>query len=516
MFKKVLLVCLALFGILFFQSTAECFDESEYYTKEGLSTSERARQFYTYVRTKWPENEIWVQMSETMTIIGDNNDAVSQAAIDKLVADYSANQYLPWALLETGVFCRLINKPQIGLDLNQRVINNWPSHESSMWSLKDVAMLNIEFGNIEAARTATDTAFTRFAQNQWIASIGNEIADRYIKFGKYEDAKQVCQYVVEHWPDNYYTNITRGKIEQIDMIMGGWTLTQTQINAQRDMAMSYIQNDMMDDANTIIDELVSDCSTDPRCADAIFKIGLCCQEEGRYEKALELHQYLVNTWPQHAMAMWSQSCVAICHIALGNMDAAEADTNKLLSSFSSSEHIAEAVYDIARQYDSSDQYQNAIQIFEMIIRYWPDCKYAWSAQSWIGVCYEKLKGTGSLAEQEANALIEDAYLKVIANYPNCPSIGHAALKLGYLTASQTRWPEAAAYFELFIDAAPDDARVPNVLYDLGRAYENANEPNLAISSYAQFIEAADPNSPIVKELMDRFPQLATEGEPNAH
>ena len=197
MFRKVLSISVVLFGILFFQSTAECFDEHEYYTREDLSTSERVRQFYKYVTSKWPVNKIWTQMCETMTVIADGNDTISEAAIDKLVADYSGNQYLPWALVETGVFCRLINKPQIGLELNQRVINNWPSHEGSMWSLKEAAMLNIELGNIEAAQTATNTVFTNFAQSEWIASIGNEIADCYIKSGKYEEAKQVCQYIVE-------------------------------------------------------------------------------------------------------------------------------------------------------------------------------------------------------------------------------------------------------------------------------------------------------------------------------
>jgi tetratricopeptide (TPR) repeat protein len=374
----------------------------------------------------------------------------------------------------------------------------------------------IELGNIEAAKAATNTAFTNFAQNQWIVSIGNEIAGCYIKFGRYEDAKQVCQYVVEHWPDNSYTGITRAKIEQIDLAMSGWTLTDTEINAQKDLAMVYINNDKMADAQTIIDQLLADCAGDPRGADALFDIGRSCQNNGKYEKALELHQYIVNTWPRHNMAMWSQSCIAICNIGLGNIEAADAAMQKLFTDYSGNSRIAEAFYDIARQYYSFDQYQNAIQIFKMIVRDWPDYEYAWSAQSWIGECYEKLKDSGSLPQPQADLLIEAAYREVITNHPNCPLIGHAALKLAYLTASQTRWTEAAAYFELFIDASPDDTRVPNVLYDLGQAYENANEPNLAISSYAQFIEAADPNSPIAKELMDKFPQLAVEGEPNAH
>jgi hypothetical protein len=141
MFRNALSISLFMFGILFFQGTAQCFDEHKYYSKEGLSTSERAQLFYVYVTSKWPADEIWTKMSETMAIIGDSNDTISRAAIDKLVADYSENQYLSAALLETGTYCRFIKKPHIGLELHQRVIDNWPSQDSAMWSLREVAML---------------------------------------------------------------------------------------------------------------------------------------------------------------------------------------------------------------------------------------------------------------------------------------------------------------------------------------------------------------------------------------
>jgi tetratricopeptide (TPR) repeat protein len=85
-------------------------------------------------------------------------------------------------------------------------------------------------------------------------------------------------------------------------------------------------------------------------------------------------------------------------------------------------------------------------------------------------------------------------------------VGHACLKLARLSFSENQPVEAAEYLELFLEKSPDDPRVPDVLYDLGRAYEQMGRLDLAVETYGKFIET-DPNNPLVKTVKARLEKL---------
>jgi len=63
------------------------------------------------------------------------------------------------------------------------------------------------------------------------------------------------------------------------------------------------------------------------------------------------------------------------------------------------------------------------------------------------------------------------------------------------------------YFELFLEKAPEDQRRGDVLYDLGRAYEEMGELDAAVQVYSAFIEIADPDDPRVKGVEARLEEL---------
>jgi TolA-binding protein len=103
--------------------------------------------------------------------------------------------------------------------------------------------------------------------------------------------------------------------------------------------------------------------------------------------------------------------------------------------------------------------------------------------------------------------MEAAYQAVIEKYPDCPSIGHACLKLAELYFSENDPADAAYYLELFLEKRPlGHPQVPKTLYDLGRAYEQMGEMEMAVEAYCEFIEA-DPNNPLVKTVKAKLEKL---------
>src|SRR4030042_138727 len=152
--------------------------------------------------------------------------------------------------------------------------------------------------------------------------------------------------------------------------------------------------------------------------------------------------------------------------------------------------------------------QDAIPWFQKVVDEYPQAEFAWSAQSWVGDCYEQLKISGAMPEPNATAQMEAAYQAVIENYPGCPSEGPACLKLAKLYFSQNDPAEAAYYLELFLEERPvGHPLVPKVLYDLAGAYEQMGELDSAAEIYGRFIQA-DPNNPLVKTAKAKLEKLA--------
>ena len=80
---------------------------------------------------------------------------------------------------------------------------------------------------------------------------------------------------------------------------------------------------------------------------------------------------------------------------------------------------------IASYYKDLGEYQNAIAIFERIVRNYPHSSLTSIAQCAIGIIYEeKLKD---------NDRAKAAYLKVLSNYPQSPEAEEATAGLGRLT-----------------------------------------------------------------------------------
>lgn len=491
--------------------TAEVRIKSQYYDK--------ANQLYQQLLDTWPDDEYYAirgQAGLAKSSVALGNTEAADAAVEKLLADYSDNEHLPTCLCNVAYYYTFFQEYQKARNLYQHVLNNWPDHTYAMWSQVGLIQIDDLLGSAGAVETAVETLVGDYTNHEDIPAAVCNIAQHYHRLAKYQEAKYCYQYTIANWPDHEYAAWARQGLAELYAAEPTDTPDERfEMLAQIDQAKSNIAQGDPNAAQAVIDILLTDHPGNPRLPEAIYDIAKHCVDSAVYEMGADLHQYVLQMWPDHPKVIWARMGLAESYAALGNAEAAKGTTNQMLASLPQTDPFKpDAVWTAAHVYFQLQNYEQAIQYFQQILDDWPDCKYAWSAQSWIGECYEKLKSTGSFPQPQADPLIETAYCKVIENHPNCPLIGHASLKLAYLTAEQTRWPEATAYFELFIEATPDDIRVPYVLYDLGRAYENANEPNLAISSYAQFIEATDPNSPIAEELKARFPQLAAEGGPN--
>ena len=94
---------------------------------------------------------------------------------------------------------------------------------------------------------------------------------------------------------------------------------------------------------------------------------------------------------------------------------------------------AQSQFDTAENFYDQKEYEKAIEYFQKVVDTWPNYEHADKAQFLIGECYEKLRDSGTLAESEANRLIEEVYKILLERYPDSGFVYRCFLKLGWLS-----------------------------------------------------------------------------------
>jgi len=360
-----------------------------------------------------------------------------------------------------------------------------------MRSQVEIINFYIRGGDFAAADVAFEKLLTVFAEQPTLPKEIYQVAGRYDELKKYDKARQLYQYNVEHFPDYNDVQVMWSQVEIIK---------------------SHIRDANEPAADAAFNKLLAVFSQQPTISKEIYEVANAYSKAGRYEKANRLYKHVVEHWPGSTGEMWAKMDLAKTDIGLGNYTAADKTIDILIADFNDNPELPTAIFMLGEEYynlafrhenegrdteakehfrkalaiwerivtelPESDatatahayyfsagcyrklgKYEKAVEHFQTVVDTWPNYQYAWSAQCLIGECYEKLRDSGAISEAEANPLIEQAYQAVIEKYPDCSLVGHACLKLGDMYLQKGSRDEAVACLELFLAKAhPDDPR----------------------------------------------------------
>jgi tetratricopeptide (TPR) repeat protein len=377
---------------------AVCKIADEFYKNNKF---EQARYLFQYLVDKYPSSEyaMWGQCGVTNSSIRLGEDSTAQTAIDKLIANYSAHKEIALAVCFVADNYRELQKDEKANQVYQRILDKWPDTEHGMWSQQmHIAMSNIRDGNDAAVQAAMDKLIANYAGQKDIAKAVCQVADQYYQLQRHQQADKLYQKVVESCPKGEYSM---------------WS--------QMHIAMSNIR-DGNDAAEAAIDKLLTSYAGQENITEAVFQIADKYCDTNQYEKANQLYQYVIKTWSGRG-DIDSRRFVAMSHIALGDYDAAAA-IDKLLTDFSGHPDLAEAVRNIGYSYYTKARltnlegdieggkvfYRKAIEVWERLIREFPDSEIVPNAYYSSAVCYAQ-----ELEEYQKGI---DYFQKVVNNWPN--------------------------------------------------------------------------------------------------
>jgi len=435
------------------------------YSKKGrYDQAAQAAKIYQTIVTDYPDTENAFEAQAKLV----NLDIVrgrwpqAQAAYQKLLTDFAGNENMPRAVRDIAYRYHIFKKYNEAVELYQYITDTWPDSEFAMWSYMGMAMSNIALGDDAAVGANIDRLLGDFAGDERLPEAFRDIAYQYHTLEKYDKAVELYQYITDTWPDSFHAMWSH---------MGA--------------AMSNIALGDDEAAGADIDNLLGFAGTeyDSHIAQAVRDVAYQCHKFGRYEKAKQLYQYILDNYPDSEYVIWAKAGIIQSDIGLGNDPNITEELDKLIADFADSPGLPDRLHEIAgeyctkgtqlqsggvaddgyfhkaitvwekiiQQYPDSPaclsrayyclgacyshflaEYAKAIENYQRVVDNWPyfDYQRASYAQFGIAGCYQNLEKSGEISAEEATNRIQQACNNLLSDYPDTnPVILQAAHKL---------------------------------------------------------------------------------------
>jgi tetratricopeptide (TPR) repeat protein len=497
------------------------------------------------------KNAMWSQVEIIKELMRSGDDAGVDAAYEKLLTVFAAQETLPKEVYQLGAAYAKMNRHDRAQRFFQYAAGHWPDNEYGIRS--QLAILE-EQGQTGGA-PAFDAALAKLLE---ALSGQTDAPEKIYKLGmQYAQsdkgaALKVHQYNTRNSPrEDLYTM---------------WS--------QVEVARAHIRDRDEAAAKTAVEELMTRFEDQPTLPKEVGRVGQAYARIGRHDLAEELDQYIQQYWASNDEALWVKVRKARALILKDEDQAAEAMLQSILADHAGDSRLPEAINLIAERYyehgiameqltarqmgsgeyaqlvregersqEVVDTYRKAIETWAIIIEQfpvtapytmhawyftgvlyrrhlgeadkalscyekvaaeWPDYEYAWSAQAMIAVCCQELKDSGKMPASGADARIEEAYKAVLEKYPACSLAPQAYLVLGRTSLKRRQWDQAITYYSGFLDKYPRARQWRSALLDLARAYEQRAQPQAATALYRTFLDVSDPTDSRVKPIQAKL------------
>jgi len=378
---------------------------------------EKALQLHEYVLTNYPDSNdaIWSQLGVVQSNVALGNDMAAQAAYEDMLSNFSANEDISSAICGVAeAFCEF-EKYGKALEIHQYVLTNLPEAEGVLCSLAGIARVYIGLRDETSAQSAIERILAGYSEDENISKAVIGIADEYWYLNP-QKALELYQYVLNNIPDG-----------------------EDEIWATSGLARSYIALGNDPNSQKVIDALLVQFSESAFIANAVCGIADSYCDAREYEKALELYQYTLQTWPDCRVqdVILARAGIISANIGLDNHTTAETEIDDLIAEFSNHPDFPETIsrieedyfnkvflvkglteedwlrpiwmwekvlaadpnffyndpdlyYFIASCYYKLGEYESALEYFELTTLNWPDKKIGRDAQIMLSKVEQKL------------------------------------------------------------------------------------------------------------------------------
>jgi|GEM_PF-3127053 len=432
-----------------------------------LKDYEQARDTYRYAVMSWPEaaHAADSQRAIALTSILLGDEPNGQAAINKLLSDFGSYPNIATVVDHLADDLRELKRYEQARRLYQHVVDNYPQADYALNCLGGVVRTSILLNDEPNAAAGTDRLFGEFAGRAGAAKAIDNIADCYRESARYEKARELYRYAIERWPE-------------ADGVM----------DSKRAVVLCSISLDDEPNAVSGIEQLVADHNESEGFEKVALEIGLRYERVKKRAEAKKVYESIVEacgTSRRADSARLHLAKLSLCEkVRDGDDESVSAGLEKIVSDYNDHEDLVEAVFVVGAEYyelslrrkvrptdedylrykrnatkaievwkmiidrggdsllngwayyfsaicyETLEEYDKAIDYFQIVLKDWPEWGKVRKAKFKIVSCYGRLISRGVIGRTDGEEEMEKLYGEIIAEEPgsNEAEIGKMWLK----------------------------------------------------------------------------------------
>jgi len=499
--KKTLLISTVLSGVLlflavgvFFAGTSELLLQADTYREQGQY--EQAEAIYLQIVTGYPGTDYAFKAQKNLAILYVlwDKQPEADAAFGQLVTYFSKHTGITEAIWQVAKEYQQRKKNDKALELHQYNVQKFTPDKHAMWSQVEIIYSLIDSGDA-AAGAACDKLITVFSEQDTLPKEIHQVAMRYSGSGQSEKAYSLHQYNVEHFPDYNGLDViwSQSELIRLDLQAGfyelayagvedllGWPPDQNDLPreihvtakrfadagkhekanelyqyniehfpkdlyamwSQVEITYAHINGGDFAAADEACDKLLSLFSKQESLPKEVYQVAEVYNKTNRSDKAAELCQYIVKTWPSSDHALLAQKDLTIWSIDTDDELAAQAAVDKLLSDFSKHQGISQVIHAVAQHYERvKDNQEKALELYRHNVGHFSSDMYAMWSQVEIVKSYIR---DGN--DTDTN----EAFDKLVTLFAEQPTLPKEIYQVGDEYARTLNYDKAEALYQYVI------------------------------------------------------------------
>ena len=307
--------------------------------------------------------------------------------------------------------------------LCQDLLTARPDHPQAVWLKMCVAVANVHLGEDAAVDTTLQDMIAHHRQHNQVVRTLCQVGRTYEKLQRYDKARPIYQYMVDHWAD------------KPDAMMARTALV---------CSLIYLKETPAAESHTQL--LIEQYDGKNGLPFYLNRIGSVYFQQEHYPQAKSVFEYFLNHYPEDNQATLVQKNLILCYLGLDDTEAALAATEVLLNTFADRKNAPGNIAAAAWAYRGRRLYETALKLYKFNLERYPQAK---EALSWmLGYVRESLE-LGDLAA--VNEGVDTLFNKYWGK-TDTPSV---ALRIGTLLVENDH-PRAAEVLQKIIDSFPSD------------------------------------------------------------
>jgi len=271
-----------------------------------------------------------------------------------------------------------------------------------------------------------------------------EQAKKYVNTGWRQQAQQIYGTIVTDYPGSSYA-----------------------LEAQSELVVLDIPKKENSQIQAAIDSLTANYAGNPDLPGVLCNIAASYGWSSKYEEAIGLYQQVIQQYPASSAVRKAELGISrtniVSVIKSGDYTVAEAEISKMLQDFSGHPYLPAALYQIARRYQWSREYELAKNVHQEIIQRFPDSSEAERAR----LDAARIKAL-SLIKSDDYAAAETETSKLMQEFSGHLSLAVVVHSLASEYERRGKYEKAAGLHQQIIQQWPDNSYVARAQFDFSK------------------------------------------------